>query len=313
MTNGSFRLLVPAIMAAQLFGLTSSQSVVPNTKSLCFNAPLFVTDSHGFPVAGVAPDDIVIRDNKVPPQSVVGVHTAVDLPLRLGLLIDTSKSQSYSPVYRPAVRAAVDSLSHALATDEDRAFVMTFDNEPKATEFMNRDQLSHFVLELHSGGGTAFYDAVVLASKIMNADGDHLARRVLVIVSDGDDNVSRVSEEESIGASQDSGSPVFVIDTGTTDPWDGIDKRGRLDVHRTAEVFAEKTGGAAFSFHALAEIPKAFASIKEQIESMLVVTYTPADYGSTGQHHSVEIKAAPGKAFRVRATQGYSVHAASAN
>jgi len=179
------------------------------------NIPFFAEEGHGKLRKGITLADLSILDDGKPPQSVVAIQTANELPLRLGVLIDTSNSQRASRLYRPGVAAINDLLSRALNGPEDKVFIVNFSSTVQATGFMGKDELLKFNTNANPGGATAFFDAVYFACKDrMEADATQPARRVLVVLSDGGDNLSHVNHDEAITAALRAGAVIFVVSTG---------------------------------------------------------------------------------------------------
>lgn len=230
----------------------------------------------------------------------MAIRTAKELPLRLGVLIDTSNSERYSPLYRPGVHATSDFLKQVLNGPEDRVFIESFDTVPNASAFMNRDELLKFKINLNPGGATVLFDAVYLAcNDRMVGDPIQPARRVLVILADGGDNLSNVNHDKAIAAAQEAGTVIFAVST-SENATDDLDSR-RL------EQFADKTGGHAFLHLSPRDMPKVFSTIREQIENMYVLTYVPSDLGQPGQYRSIELKATFNKKLKLHAPKGYYV------
>ena len=283
---------------AQVPPTDSALGKQPNAVSV----PFYVNDPHGLPVAGIAQADLLILDDKRPPQSVVGLRRGNELPLRLGVLIDKSHSQRLSKVYRPGLEAASAFLNRVVAGADDKAFVVTFDTVPRATGFMDRNQLAALKIDSTPSGGTTLYDAVQLASdQLTNADQALPARRVLVILSDGDDNQSHISLDTAIASAQRAMTVIFTVSTGWVESHTGIELRSDIALKH----LAERTGGTAFLHLEAKNMPKVFADIQGQIDGMYAVTYIPAQSGQAGQYHEIELKAISNKHLRVRAPKGY--------
>ncbi len=264
-----------------------SRSAPVDPVSPTVGVALFVNDKHDKPINSVTQADLEIWDNKKPPQSIVAVRSGKQLPLRLGLLIDTSNSERRSSLYAPAVQAAEELLYQVLSSSDDKVFVEKFDVIPDTTQFMTKEQLASFKVNLTPGGGTALFDAVQVAcEQRMRTDSMRPARRVLIIVSDGGDNSSHVNHDESIAAAQKAGAVVFAVSTEEERPYGSI---GGLDTRRL-EQFADRTGGRAFVHLNRKDIANVFTGIREQMENMHVVTYVPAEPGPAGQYHSIEMK-----------------------
>lgn len=247
------------------------------------------------------PDDILLRDNKMPPKSVVAIHSPKQLFIRLGLLIDISKSEGQSGVYQPAVRGVSDFLTDTLKGTEDRVFFTSFAATLKGTEFMMKDRIANLVSSdsaVSPEPGTALFDAIYVACKERLQDSIQPARRVLVVITDGGDNASRVTHEGAIAAAQEAGAVIFVV--GTSERADD-----KLDGSRLEE-FAKKTGGRAFLHLSPKDIPKVFSSITEQVDNMWTVTFVPADVIQPG-YHSIQLKPTADKKTKLRAPEGYYV------
>lgn len=272
------------------------------SQSPTVSVPFFADDGHGHPVGAITQADVSILDNKKPPHSIVAIRTARDLPLRLGALIDTSNSERFSALYQPGVKAISDFLKQVLERPEDRVFIESFDNVPNASGFMNTDELLKFQINLRPGGATALFDAVYLAcNKRMEDDRIQPARRVLVILSDGGDNLSDVGLDKAIAAAQEAGTVIFAVSTSenaknSPDNW-------------TLERFANDTGGLAFVHLSPSDIPSVFSTIREQIENMYAVTYVPSDLGHAGRYRSIELKVTSNEKLTIHAPKGYYVTA----
>ena len=193
--------------------------------------------------------------------------------------IDTSNSERQSGLYQPGVQATSELVSQILEAPEDRVFVVNVAAIPDVSGFMSRDEFLKFKTDLTPGGGTALFDAVYVACKErMQADPTQPARRVLVILSDGRDNMSHVTRDRAIAAAQKARTVIFAVSTGEN-PNGSSDSSGLY-------WFADKTGGHAFLPPSRKGVPKVFSSIREQIENMYAVTFVPADArkpGSTTQ------------------------------
>lgn len=264
-------------------------------RSPTVNIPFFAEDSHGREINDVAASDLSIVDNKNPLQSIVSIKSSKELPLRLGVLIDSSSSERGGGLYGPGLAAMNDLLRQVLNATDDKVFIVNFSSTVQATEFMGREEFLKSKTNVTPGGGTAFFDAVYFACKDrMGADSTQPARRVLVILTDGGDNMSHVNRDEAIIAAQKVGAVIFVVSTNPVGIGDGA-------LHQ----FGEKTGGRAFLNLGASDMPKIFQSIREQIENMYVVSYIPQEYGDQDKPHALELRAASDKKLKFRAPKAY--------
>jgi VWFA-related protein len=279
------------IIAAQ----ASPSRSLEDRKMLSVTIPFVADNGHGKPITGISSSDLSLFDDKQPVQRIMALRGAKEMPLRLGLLIDTSNSQGSSRLYAPGVKAAFDSLNQLLSGPDDKVFIMTFDSVPHGTGFMNRDEVVRARVNLRPGGAGAIYDALNLAcTERMRTDSPEVFRRVLILLTDGDDNYSCVTRSEAIGAAQHSGTVIFTVSTGT---YRGGDK--------VLEMIASETGGIAYSGLTDTDMPKVFAKIKTKIEQMYSVTYVPPESGKAGQFRSVELRITSDKKAKVYAPKGY--------
>ena len=182
-----------------------------------------------------------LDDNQ--PQDIRYFSKQSDLPLRIGMLLDTSNS------IRDRLRfeqdAANNFLFSVLRRDKDQAFVMTFDDEPEVIQSFTSDtgQLRDQILRTRAGGGTAVYDAIIQAciddlSHPPRPPGDQpdVVRRVMILISDGEDNLSRHTRAEAIEMAQRTSVVIYAISTSTQ--WVTLDdphkeKSGNRKYHLT--------------------------------------------------------------------------------
>ncbi len=286
-------LFLSSVVVAQAIAPDSAAAVRPPV----VNIPFFAEENHGKPRKGITSVDLSILDNGKPPQSIVAIQSANELPLRLGVLIDTSTSQSARRLYRPGVAAINDLLSQALNRPDDRAFIVNFSGTVQATGFMGKEELLKFKTNANPGGATAFFDAVYFSCKDrIEADPTQPARRVLVVLTDGGDNLSHVNHDEAITAALRAGAVIFLVSTSEQGP--------DLDNSRLRK-FGETTGGHTFLDLNAGEISKTFRSIQEQIGNMYVVSYVPQEPGKPGERRTLALKAASDKKLKFRAPKAY--------
>src|SRR6266852_5259380 len=184
-------------------GIDSTQpnSVITITKRVNEVNVLFIAmDKHGKFVRDLSQGDFNILDDHKPPETIVNFRQQTDLPLQLGLLIDTSGSVHGR--FQFEQDAAIGFLQHAIRPHYDHAFVTSFNSHSHvAQDFTdNVSLLATGIQRLESGGGTALYDAVYSAckEKLLKDGSDRPMRRALIIVSDGEDNQSEHTPGQAI-------------------------------------------------------------------------------------------------------------------
>ena len=152
---------------------------------------------------------------------------------------------------------------------------------------------------LRPGGGTALYDAVYgachdkLIKTTSNRGGQ---RRAIILLSDGEDNQSRVTRDDAIEEAQRAEVIVYTISTNVS----GTKSRG----DKILEVIANATGGRAFFPFKIEEVSDAFSQIQEELRSQYAVSYKPADFLTDGKYRSIDIEAL-NKKYKVRSRKGY--------
>jgi len=262
------------------------------------NVIFTVTDKHGHFIKDLKKDDVRVLDDHKPPSSVVQFRSETDLPLRVGLLIDASNS--IRDRFRFEQEAAMYFLSQIVRPKSDQAFVLGFDTTAEITQDFtdNTENLAHGVRMLRPGGGTAMYDALYYAcrDKLMKASATGPVRRAIILVSDGEDNQSRVTMSETIEMAQRAEVILYAISTNTSN----IKMRG----DKVMEKMAEATGGRAFFPFKIEDVSNAFAEIQDELRSQYAVAYKPADFQADGRYRSIDITA-DNKKYHVRARKGY--------
>ena len=239
-------------------------------------------------------------DNNKPPRQITNFSAETDLPLRVGLLIDASNSIRDRFLFEQD--AAIEFLHQIIRPKTDKAFVLAFDEVWDLTQDFtgDLDKLTKGVKVIRPGGGTALWDAVWYAckDKLMKEKETGPVRRAIILVSDGDDNQSRVLRQEAIEMAQRAGVIVYTISTNLSNNPDEGD--------RSLKMLAETTGGQAFFPFKLQDVANAFHDIHEELRSQYSVFYKPDGFEANGQFRPIQI-AAENKKFRVRAKKGYYV------
>jgi VWFA-related protein len=254
--------------------------------------PLIATGSHHRPIS-LTVGSLVITDQKTPVTG-ASLLRGADLPLELGVLIDTSNSQRDAHL-DDFVKASKLFADNIIRGPEDRVFFLRFDTIPQATGWLNKEQLQGTTAKVRASGGTALYDAVAMACKQRMGPRDWRkpTRRVLVLTSDGEDNLSHITREDAVSEALKAGAVIFTIYTKDS----VTDARG----DRVMENFAKLTGGASLRNINRKEV---FARVKELIDGMYYLSYVPPDF-SKNVVHEVEVKPAPKEKFELSYPRKY--------
>jgi Ca-activated chloride channel homolog len=262
------------------------------------NVLFIATDRHGKFVRNLNEKDFAILDDHKPPQSIVNFRRETDLPIELGLLIDTSGSVRGRFDFEQD--AAVSFLQNTVRPNFDKAFVVGFNGHSQMMqEFTdNAALLSAAVHRMQDGGGTALYDAIYRAchDNLIKDHEDHPSRRAIVVVSDGEDNQSDFSEAQAIEMAQRAEVIIYAISTDDS----GLILRGDKVLQRIADA----TGGRAFFPYKMKDIKNSFAAIEDELRSQYIISYHPADFEANGHFRPIEITALK-KDLQVRSRRGY--------
>jgi Ca-activated chloride channel homolog len=262
------------------------------------NVLFIATDRHGKFVRNLNEKDFAILDDHKPPQSIVNFRRETDLPIELGLLIDTSGSVRGRFDFEQ--EAAVSFLQNTVRPNFDKAFVVGFNGHSQMMQDFtdNAALLSAAVHRMQDGGGTALYDAIYRAchDHLIKDHEDHPSRRAIIVVSDGEDNQSDYSEAQAIEMAQRAEVIIYAISTDDS----GLILRGDKVLQRIADA----TGGRAFFPYKMKDIKNSFAAIEDELRSQYIISYHPADFEANGHYRPIEITALK-KDLQVRSRRGY--------
>ena len=265
-----------------------------NEVSLIFT----VNDRHGHYIPNLNQSDFALLDDQKAPAKVNSFHQQINLPLRVGILIDTSSS--IKSRFQFEQQSATEFLLQVLRAKNDRAFVMGFDVTPTVTTDWTNDQdaLETGINKLSPGGGTALFDAVYVAcrDKLLTERGPEPVRKAIILVSDGEDNQSRVYMPEAIKECERAETIIYAISTNWTP------SRGPGD--KILQRLAEETGGEVFFPPSVEEMAASFKNIEEELRSQYALVYTPADFTTNGAYRTIYLYCYD-RRYTVRAKKGY--------
>jgi Ca-activated chloride channel family protein len=246
------------------------------------------------------------------PQQIRYFGRDTDLPLRIGILLDTSNS--IRPRLEFEKEAANDFLQHVIRRNKDLAFLMTFDNEPEVIQDYTGDLalLSDAIRKQRAGGGTALDDAIYRAAeKLSNPPlpkgPNPEVRRVLIVISDGDDNLSDHALSESVEAAIRAEAAIYCVSTNTD--WLAIDGDKPRKMHveggdKVLEEFADQSGGRVFYPYKVDDLAQSFVDIGTELRSQYFIAYSPSNPQSTGKYRKIDVQT-DRKGLNVRTRKGY--------
>ncbi len=264
------------------------------------NVVFTVVDKDGKFVRDLKQDQFRILDNKLPPRQMMNFAAQTDLPLQVGLLIDASNS--IRDRFQFEKDAASEFLYEIIRPKTDRAFVLAFDEQWDVTQDFTGDidKLRTGVRVIKAGGGTAMWDSVYYAcrDKLMKEPSSGAVRRAIILISDGEDNLSRVYRNEAIDMAQRAEVIIYTISTSLVERH----TKGDDDL----KTLADATGGRAFFPVKLDDVVTAFSDIQEELRSQYSISYRPDQFVANGQFRPIQILT-DSKKYKVRAKKGYYV------
>src|SRR5437016_10097304 len=278
-------------------------------------------------VADLAESDFKVFDEGKP-QEIRYFSKQTDLPLRIGMLLDTSNSIRDRLKFEQD--ASVSFLYSVLRRNKDEAFVMTFDDEPQILQPFTSDTgaLRDQIIGTRAGGGTAIYDAIYEAClKQLNhpprppGDQPDIVRRVMILISDGEDNLSTHTRAEAIELAQRTSVVIYTISTSTqwvsleeTNPNKTSDRKYHLtEGDKILQDLAEETGGRAFFPYHVDYLAQSFQDIGDELRNQYSIAYQPANYVLDVRYHKIRVEVPDHKGYQVRARRGYYARANQGN
>jgi len=277
--------------------------------------PITVVDKKGLFVPGLTQSDFLILEDKVPQQ----IETFSDvfgqsLPVYVAVLMDTSPSTAGKLKFEQ--ESAMNFIQTVVRARKDQVLFATFDHEINLRQdFTNKlDLLDRAVSSVKgTGNQTALFDAVwqFCDEKLRTAPG----RRVMVVVTDGEDTYSRASIRDAIDIAQRTETTIFAISTkaGFLSTVPGVEAGEVKDKKdRDLTTLAEETGGVAFFTGDMLSLERSFNKISKELRAQYLVTYKPINDRYDGNFRKIEVKLAEGrKDLKVRTKNGYTAIADS--
>ncbi len=328
----SFRRVVPAILVLATLAFAqesnrqapvSQQSgdqnpaetlkVNVNVVQLFFN----VKDKHGALIPGLGKDDFEIHEDGKP-QTIKYFTAETNLPLTIGMMIDSSGSQRNVLDMEKEVGGA---FLKQILTDKDEAFVISFDITVDLLQDFTRDthrlqaalDKAKVNVDYTSGGipgmgggpvptqnapGTLLYDAVYLSSHDMLAK--EVGRKAMILLTDGQDEGSRLKIQDAIEAAQKADAIVYVLLCADRGFYGGFGYSGEGDMHK----LTEQTGGRVINVgNKFDKLKEAFDQIAKELRSQYNVGYVPTNLKLDGTYRKLEIKNKQN--YKIQARAGY--------
>jgi VWFA-related protein len=262
------------------------------------NVLFTVTDKKGRFITDLGKDDFVVTENKKP-QAIQEFTAETYLPLRIAILIDTSNS--IRDRFKFEQEAAVEFINSVIRPKEDRAMIVSFDTSAELVSDLIDDpeKLAKSIRNLRPGGGTALYDAIYFAcrDRLQQDQPRHKFRRAVIIVTDGDDNQSRVTRDQALEMAQKADAVIYAISTNIS--------RIEGDGDKVLRYLTTETGGQAFFPFKVQDLAQDFENIANELRRQYNIFYRPEPLKADGLYHAINVKVNGRKDLVVRARKGY--------
>jgi Ca-activated chloride channel family protein len=264
-----------------------------------------VTDGPGQIVSGLKKEDFKIYEDGV--EQTVEFFSIEELPVSWGLVLD--RSGSMMQMMRGVYQASLHVVSEG--TDKDEMFIVTFNDKPEITSRFtdDRHKLENSTLGLRADGSTALYDAVAFALDEMKQG--KFRKKVLVVVTDGEDNASRISFRKLVERVEEEEIIIYTVGmfeaSGTMDFWragSGTNSNVRLELEKIAEV----TGGAAHFPTDVEGCRRVMKEIALEVSRQYSIGYYPKNEKYDGKWRKISVKIEPGgnrNKYTARTRAGY--------
>jgi len=262
------------------------------------NVLFTVTDKKGRFITDLLKEDFSVTENKKA-QLIQEFTAETDLPLRIAILIDTSNS--IRDRFKFEQEAAIEFINSVIRPREDKAMVVSFDTAAELVSDLSDDpdKLAKSIRNLRPGGGTALYDAIYFAcrDRLQQDQPRHKFRRAIIIVSDGDDNQSRVSRDQALEMAQKADVVVYAISTNIS--------KIEGDGDKVLRYLSLETGGQAFFPFKVQDLAQSFENIANELRRQYNIFYRPEPLKTDGLYHAISVKVNGRKDLVVRARKGY--------
>jgi Ca-activated chloride channel homolog len=262
-----------------------------------------VTDPRGEFVENLDRNEFEVFEDKI--QQNIAMFSRDDIPVTMGLVIDNSGSMREK---RAQVNAAAMTFVKT-SNPQDEAFVVNFNDEfyldTEGDFTSDQRDMQDALSRIDTRGSTALYDAVI--GSLNHLKRGHKDKRVLLVVTDGDDDASRMTFEDTIKAAEESNATIYTIGVFSQDDLKN-DKRMVRHSKKVLTELAEATGGEAYFPANLEEVTPICEQVAHEIRTQYTIGYYPTDSAQDGTFRSVQVRVFPPKGLgkvMVRTRAGY--------
>lgn len=271
--------------------------------------PVSVVDNMGRAVMNLKlPDFELMVDGK---KAEIAEITRSQTPVRLALLFDNSSSVSIAREFE--TKAAIRFLKQVLRPEKDQAALFSIATVSRLEQPLTKD-ISQLIAAIQAfpnpEGGTKLLDGLVMAAKYLR---DYDGRRVIVIVSDGDDTLSDITFEETVRSVLSASCQIYIVKTTDFENMVRTGTRGgnanlrSLTAERRMQELSQQTGGSVYSPLDEDELNAAFRRISAELSEQYILNYYPEEDARSGDFHNISVNVGTKKDLTVRSRKGYYV------
>jgi VWFA-related protein len=238
-----------------------------------------VADKSGNLITDLPQKAFTVYENNVEQQ--LKVFRREDIPVSLGLVIDNSGSMTPR---RQKVEAAALQLVKA-SNPQDQAFIVNFNDEAylDCAFTSSIPKLEEGLARIDSRGGTAMRDAIAMSIDYMR-DNAKLDKKIVFVVTDGDDNMSSIALEQLVQKAQQSEVLIYAIGL-----LDDEDRRAAKRAERAINTITEASGGAAYFPRELAEVGELALRVAHEVRNQFTLAYTPINQALDGSYRQIRV------------------------
>jgi Ca-activated chloride channel family protein len=264
------------------------------------NVFVTVTDEHGAPIGGLTKENFILKEDDRE-QKIAVFDKESALPISIALAIDTSLSTRHD---LPLELASAKRFAHAILRPIDAMSVYSFSEVVReATQGYTADlkRIDQGIDHVRLGASTAVYDAVYVASRALD---QRKGRKVLVLITDGEDVDSKVEYKEALRAAQEAEALIYSIIIVPIESSAGREIGGE---HALIQL-SDDTGGKYYYATSTAQLDEAFRKISDELRTQYLLAYYPSQRTSFSEFRRIDVKVAgvpDAAAYRVRHRAGY--------
>ena len=263
------------------------------------NVFVTVTDDHGSPIAGLTKENFTLKEDDHE-QKIAVFDKESALPLSIALAVDTSLSTRRD---LPLEQASAKRFAHAILRPIDVLSVYAFSEVvQQATSFTSDlKRVDEGIDHVRVGAATALYDAIYLVSRALDR---RQGRKVIVLITDGGDTVSKVDYKEAVRAAEEAEALVYSIIVVPIEASAGRETGGE---HALIQL-SDDTGGKYYYATSISQLDEAFRKISDELRTQYLLAYYPSQRASFSDFRRIRVSVSgvsDSSAYRVRHRAGY--------